>query len=94
MPPRELKRRHNNRLQLTAPLGGRGVTEEWSRPPRAHSRTGAAADPRCQAALSMKPPLSRGVTLVDPTSRLANDRASCVTAVCKGLYCRLEVAWG
>jgi|RhiMetdeSRZDD1v2_1073273.scaffolds.fasta_scaffold222443_4 hypothetical protein len=30
----------------------------------------------------------------DSASRLANDSASCVTAVCKGLYCRSEVAWG
>ncbi len=31
-------------MQLTAPLGGRAAQDMCSRPPRAHSRTGAAAD--------------------------------------------------
>ena len=36
----------NNRMQLTPLSAATRVTEEWSRPPRAHSRAGAAADPR------------------------------------------------
>ena len=39
----------NNRMKLTAPLGGRAVYGAWSRPPRAHSPAVAAAYPGCWA---------------------------------------------
>jgi len=45
----------SKRMGLTAPLGGRAAEEECSRPPRAHSRTGAAADPQRWAAKASHP---------------------------------------
>jgi len=70
----------NKRMKLTAPLGGRAVTEAWSRPPHArHSaRTGAAAYPRCstdirraRAALPSGPDFARPDDELDPVASWA-----------------------
>ena len=44
----------NKALEQTAPLGGRDCKEAWTRPPRAHSRAGAAAQRRCSTDLRMR----------------------------------------
>src|SRR5262249_54441949 len=62
-------------MKLTAPLVGRAtVTEVWARPPRAHSRAGAAAYPGCST--DKEPALEPAGSLDDIAGHVTTSESS------------------